>query len=223
MNGRVGFSRASAPPAGARPNVIFRLRRQARLDRVQFDVSANSFESIPVFDSAIEVFLLPERLTSSAEESVRVSCSGTFDSAHEIRKRDRRSPKNVDVIGHQNPGVDCAESAFCDLQELIANQGGDLGLAKEGRSGTSLIHEPVVDGKCLTRGQVRAVKTSAGRLGAAECPGDEDRNLRSVTVGQTAAVGSHASNVVLGNETVSLVRNRRGSSPARAKAHPPTP
>lgn len=81
------------------------MRGEAGFHWIVFDVAVDAGELSSVADPMVEGFVLPERATGTAEKRVRFAGGDTFQAVGDAGERDCRIDEDVDVVGHDDPGV----------------------------------------------------------------------------------------------------------------------
>lgn len=85
---------------------------------VPFDIAADALEFVGIADPVVEGFVLPDGFSGAAEAGVDVSRGDALESGGDFGERRVRSEEDVDVVGHDDVGV-----------QVIAAQ---LGATKDG-------------------------------------------------------------------------------------------
>jgi len=81
------------------------MRNQCGNHRIPLDVALNSTELGFISYHPVEVFFLPERLAYAPQEPVCQERSSPLDLTDQHRKRDLGCPEDMDVIRHDDKGV----------------------------------------------------------------------------------------------------------------------
>ena len=95
--------------AGPRP--IFRLLDQSCSDWISFDVSMNLLPFAGIANPVVEGLALPERLSCEAEQQVRFARRCAFDFLSDLGKRGLLLEQEMNVIGHQDIGLQTKQFA----------------------------------------------------------------------------------------------------------------
>ena len=161
---------------------------QTGLHRVFVDVAGNLPKLVAVTHPMIPGFVFPERLTGETENFVSATGCGTLQPTRNRRQRNAGRQQQVNVIGHNHPGMQFVESALgFSCHKGIRHKTCDPGVHQPARSGGLPIQLPVAFHK---RRQDLVARTRRHR--SIESPGREDRSPFSIPMWEIASVVRHA-------------------------------
>jgi len=190
---RAGFSRrgASAPPK-ARPTKLCRLSGQAGLNGIQFNITTDAVVFTGVTHDPIKVFFLPELFSAQSQYSVGRTGCRTFYQAHKVSNWCRGLAKQMDVVRHDDEGIDRAKPVGGRFEQLFLDQTGDLDLPQIKRTRASCIEQTVPRHKRFTGSKVLPFERTTRGQAAMQPPSEKYRQSRSIYMRQAAAIASHA-------------------------------
>src|SRR6266567_2275948 len=90
----------------ARPWPILDALHQRRLDRIPLYIPDDPIHLHFAADPMIIRLVLPESLTGSCEDLIGLSSAVTLDCLSDLFHLDERSQQDVDVIRHDDPGLE---------------------------------------------------------------------------------------------------------------------
>jgi hypothetical protein len=90
--------------------VLFRIR-QPGVDWITFYIPDDILKFLPRTNPVVVRFLLPERHSGASENSVCHTTGPPLEPPHDARHGGVRSEDHVDVVGHDDPGVEIIEAA----------------------------------------------------------------------------------------------------------------
>jgi len=189
---RAGFSRrgASALPS-ARPTKLLRTWSQARLHRIPFDIPPDTIKLIVVLDDPVKILLLPELLAAPSQHPVCQVGGATFQTLNKIRNRGNWRTEHVNMIWHDNEGMQSTETAVVCLSQLLLHQTRDFRLSQVEWTSSRRIEETVPSDERCAGGQMSPMEGTFMREATPQPPRNKYRHSRGVDVGPTAAIGSH--------------------------------
>jgi hypothetical protein len=196
MTGKAGFSLgalwagASARPS-ARPAKLLRPGNQTSLHRIVLDVATDPIELRVVSRYPIEILLLPKFLSALSQEPVGQKRRGAFDSPDQFGDRDSWGAQEMDVIRHDNVGVQSAETTNCHVPQLFLHQSRNLYLPRIERTSSRRIEHVVPGDKRFSGGEMFALEGALRGKASPQAPRQEDRSSGRVNVGQATAIGAH--------------------------------
>jgi len=208
---------ALAPPS-AGPRKLFRPGYQPCLHRIPFDISLDLIKLALVSDDAIKELILPEFLPAPSQPAVCDVSRPALHSSHKVWQRNSGSTQRVDMIRHDNEGMQCAETVRTGLLQLFLYDARDLRLPKINRAIPGCVEKTVPDYKRLAGSQVFGLKYAFRRKAAPETPSEEGGLSRSVDVRQAAAIGSHL--LWWGNGAIVLKQDGGAEAPRGLKPAP---
>ena len=119
---RIGAS--ACPCAG--PAKKFGSRNQAGSYGILLNVTGDSAEFCAVPDPTVPGFLLPEGLAGAAQDSIGLASGRAFEPAGDFGQGHLGRQEQVDVVGHEDPGVQVIKCAFgFSVQRLFGYHLGD--------------------------------------------------------------------------------------------------
>jgi len=213
---RAGFSRRGtlAPPS-ARPTKLLGLRNQPSLHRIPFNITLNTLELLAGPHHPIKVLLLPKLLAAPSQDPVGQKSGWTLGPPNNLRNRHNRRTKQVDVVGHDNEGMQCTETVSIGLKQLFLNQTSDLLLPQIKRTSLSRIEQPVPSHKSSTRTQVLPLEDTLRGQASPQPPSEKGGHPRSIDMRQTSPIGSHL--LSCRNAAVILKQPSGAEAPRRLK------
>lgn len=97
--------------------------------------------------------MLPKRLADAVETPICVSRGDAFDAAGNAHKRHSRIQQHVDVIGHDNVGVEIIVTKFGAAEDCGFNITGNLWIAEPNGTGPGRVQE-FVGGEEMSAGVI---------------------------------------------------------------------
>ncbi len=141
---------------GAGPPEVFRFCCQAGVYGIRVDISRDPIPLGSVFYPVIVAFVLPERATNEPKDLISRLRGKTFDGVRDLWDFDLRRYQEVDVIGHDHPGVKVVPAHLIfAVAECFSRESCDLRLVKVDRAAPRLIQERVHRQKSLPAGRFR--------------------------------------------------------------------
>ena len=194
--GQVGNLRPIVNRPGAGPEEIFRARHETRTDRVHFYVSPDTPKLLGVPHHPVIALILPERLSSKFQNSVRLTSRESLQRLHYFREVDSGCDEHMDMVRHDNPRMQLiAFHGLSMVLDRVDHQPGDRRLTKIHRAGAGLIEQTVHSREGFA-GRCRLGKTSVRGQTAGEAPSNEDRAADRVNMRESASVaGNHKTEV----------------------------
>ncbi len=213
---RAGFSRrgALAPPSAGQRK-LFRLRHQPRLHRVPFNVALDAIILIVVSDDAIKILFLPKLFAALSQQFVSQESRRTLNASNNLAKRNYWRAKQVQMIGHNNEGMQGAKASRVGFKQLFLYHARDLWPTQVRRTISSGVEKTIPSHESLTGRQVFALKDALGWKAAPEAPGNECGHSWRVDVWKAAAIGSHL--LWCGNPAIILKRSSGAKASRRLK------
>jgi len=99
----------ACPLACAGPMPIVSTFHEARGYGIVFDVANDSAELAGIANPAIEGFVAPERVAGQTDNPVGLASGRTLEPASNRGQRNLRCNQQVNVVGHDDPGMKCVE------------------------------------------------------------------------------------------------------------------
>ena len=211
-----GFSRrgALAPPS-AGPATLFRSCHQTSFHRIPFNVPRNAIKLTLISNDPIIIFFLPELLSPLCQDPIGQKSRRSLNPSNKLRNRNRWRTQQVDVIGHNNEGVQCTEPIRIDFSQLLLYDTGDLSLPQIERTKSCCVEQPVERYELLAGCNVIALESSFPWQATSKAPSDKCRHPRSVNMRQPPTITSHL--LWCGNATIILKKSCGAEAPRRLK------
>jgi hypothetical protein len=203
---------APLPCPSTRPTKLLRRGSQSRLYRIPFNVPLDPTKLTVVTDHAIKELVLPEFLPTSSQRPVGQESGRTFHSPDEFWQRNNRSTQHVDMIRHDNEGMQSTVTVRTGLSQLLLYYPRDLRLPQIKRTSTSEVEQPVPGQERFSGSQVFPLKYTVWGKAAPETPREKCRHSRSVDVRQAAAITAH---LIWCGETAMILRQSSGAEAPR--------
>jgi hypothetical protein len=181
-----GFSpRPAFPSAG--PSVLPRSRRQSRHNRIVHNIPRGLRHLLPVPHPTIVGLPLPKRLAGLPDKQIGLASGPAFDPSQQLTGIDQRPNENMDVVGHNDPGVEIAPVVLrFGRADSRADHVGDVRPAQLHRSFTSRIEVSIHPDESLTRGRMIRRRVARLRQAPVQAPGHEQGASFGMPVGQAA-------------------------------------
>jgi hypothetical protein len=210
--------RGASAPRSARPRKLLRPCNQRRLHRVPFDIPLETTELIVISNDPIKELVLPKLLAASSQHVVGRVSSRALQPPHEIWQRNSGSTQHVDVIRHDDEGMQGTKPAGVGFFQLLLYNARNLRLPKIDRAIPGCVEKTVPDYERLAGGQMLGIKQALRRKAAPETPSEKYRPSRRVDVRQAAAIGSHI--LWCGGREIILNRSSGAQAPRGLKPAP---
>ena len=186
MWGRCLHLRRVSRPAtsGAGPREFFNRRGEPSLNRIGKNVALDAPKLFSTSHQMIVTFILPKWLASSTQQFVGLSSTETFQSAQQGGCVGMRSEEQMDVVGHDHPGMQV--TILRAEQNRTPHQPCDLRLLKIHRSKSRRIQQSVHRHECFSGCQVLSWEFAADGQAAIQAKGHKQRLSNSIDMRQTA-------------------------------------
>jgi len=117
--------------SGARPGPHLSRRYQSRGHRIFLNISSCAAESLVPANPVVPRFILPEALTRSPDQAIRIASSGSLQPAHDRSDFHFRRNQNVNVVRHDHPRVKPVKPApMLAVFDCVGNQAGYRGISQ---------------------------------------------------------------------------------------------
>ncbi len=159
----------------------------------------------------IERFVLPEGFSCATHGAIRIARRDPLDDARDFGKGETWVQENVDVVGHDDVGVQDEAAEIGTAPDGVFGVVGKLGVGQPERTKTGGVESGIEYPESLTRRSigvsVRCVRGTAtlgganflkrgGGQGAVKPPSDEDGFAFGVPVGEIATVEGHKKQIL---------------------------
>jgi hypothetical protein len=145
----------------------------------------------------VERFVLPERITASAELRVRFPSGYSFDSRHEFGQGHERIKQRVDVIWHDHISMQYAVPQLGAALESVLDDGSDFSICEPQRTALPRIQNPLGAQKLPARLMAPLAEMSSKTIwkGTMQTPGQKYAHCFRLPMRQIAPieVNSHHS------------------------------
>ena len=101
---------------------------------IPFDVVANALEFRGIPNPVIERFVLPKRLSSTAQSGVDITSRNSLDRTGNLGERNIRVEQNVHVIGHDDVSMQQEAAALRAAKDRIFGIVGELRIGQPERT-----------------------------------------------------------------------------------------
>jgi len=147
---------ARACPIPARPTPEFDAIDEAGGHRILLDISDDFVELSGIANPAVPGFLSPEGLSRESKNLVGFVARGALQPAGDRWKRYLGRDQEMDVVWHDNPGVQFVEPTECfACFNGLGDQRSDAYIAEPARSRCVAIKNSIRSRECMTRPRVR--------------------------------------------------------------------
>jgi hypothetical protein len=138
------WRRIETGTSGAGPGPGFGFEGQADGDGIELDVGSNAIEFDGSADPVVKGFIVPEVFLLRAQDGIRFAGGDRFEAIHYARDGDVRIHKKVDMIGHDDKGMQGVEMEFpfTDMN-CIHDTGGDARILKPKRARGGIVQQRV--------------------------------------------------------------------------------
>jgi hypothetical protein len=193
--------------AGAGPFPIFWFGCEPGANGIPFDVVADALEFSGVPEPMIESLILPEGFANAIQGCIGVAGGYAFQDACDFGERDVRLKQHVDMIGHDDVGVQNVAAKLSAAKDGPFGGGSYLRIRQPERSDAALVQSRiqelealarrVVSGTAIldcvlwTRGTGSHSAKHSNRQGAIKSPGQKQGLALGMPVRKIAAVEGH--------------------------------
>jgi len=172
------------PFRSARPRPVLGLFHHSGAHRIPLNVSQNLIKLLLIPHPAVIRFRLPEGLTASTQYPIGLAAAGALQSTHDLRQFFMRLQQQVDMVRHDDPGVEVEESQLLAARkQCVPHDRGYLRILQPGWTRRRAIHLAVKRHESLPFGVRRVFeKFRMARQRAVQPPGDKEGRVFRVPV-----------------------------------------